>query len=190
MSHIQSGGPATCTCNIVVINQIMWDISSWNVLNTCRSCGILRLVTPKALHSSTLQVLKHLMLPWKLCTGSTCAIDQLQFLMPLRRNQRVRDMGLQQVWVFFSNLLFLHAQLVNPLIPKIWSSVLPSSYYTFPCKLITRIWCSNKVITCTWWVLIFSLPVSCIMYGYSRERLHSNYFWEFKGWNNVLWFFT
>lgn len=63
----------------------------------CRLCGIPRLVTPRALHSSTLQVLKHLMLLWKQWMDSTCAIDQSQFLMPLRRNQRVKGMGLQQV---------------------------------------------------------------------------------------------
>ena len=33
---------------------------------------------------------------------------------------------------------------VNPLTPKIWFSILPSSYYTFPCKLITRIRLFNQ----------------------------------------------
>ena len=33
---------------------------------------------------------------------------------------------------------------VNPLTPKIWFSILPSSYYTFPCKLITRIRMFNQ----------------------------------------------
>ena len=30
---------------------------------------------------------------------------------------------------------------VNPLTPKIWLLILPSRCYTFPCKLVTRIWC-------------------------------------------------
>ena len=33
---------------------------------------------------------------------------------------------------------------VNPLTPKIWFSILPSGYYTFPCKLITRIRLFNQ----------------------------------------------
>ena len=30
---------------------------------------------------------------------------------------------------------------VNPLTPKIWLLILPSSCYIFPCELDTRIWC-------------------------------------------------
>ena len=30
----------------------------------------------------------------------------------------------------------------NPLTPKIWLLILPPSCYTFPCKLVMRIWCS------------------------------------------------
>ena len=37
-----------------------------------------------------------------------------------------------------------------PLTPKIWLLILPSSCYTFPCKLVTRIWHSIKVISFTW----------------------------------------
>ena len=33
---------------------------------------------------------------------------------------------------------------VNPLTPKIWFSILPSSYYIFPCFLITRIRLFNQ----------------------------------------------
>ena len=69
---------------------------------------------------------------------------------------------------------------LNPLTPKIWLSILPSSYYTCPRKLIMRIRCSIKVINCTWWVWVFSLPVYCIMYGYFREKLHVNHFLELK----------
>ena len=29
----------------------------------------------------------------------------------------------------------------NPLTPKIWLLILPSSCYTFPCELVTQIWC-------------------------------------------------
>ena len=69
---------------------------------------------------------------------------------------------------------------LNPLTPKIWLSILLSSYHTCPRKLIMRIRCSIKVINCTWWVWVFSLPVYCIMYGYFREKLHVNHFWELK----------
>ena len=30
---------------------------------------------------------------------------------------------------------------IDPLTPKIWLLILPSSCYTFTCKLVTRIWC-------------------------------------------------
>lgn len=69
---------------------------------------------------------------------------------------------------------------IDPLTPKIWLSILPSSYKTFPCDLITRIRCSITVINCTWWVWVFSLSVYCITYGYYTEKLHGNHFWEFK----------
>ena len=36
---------------------------------------------------------------------------------------------------------------LNPLNSKIWLSVLPSSYNTFPCKLVMRIWCKIKIKT-------------------------------------------
>ena len=39
---------------------------------------------------------------------------------------------------------------VNPLTLKIWLLILPSSCYTFPYKLITRIWCLIKITSCTW----------------------------------------
>ena len=39
---------------------------------------------------------------------------------------------------------------LNPLTPKIWLIILSSSGYTFPCKLVMRIWCSIKIISCTW----------------------------------------
>ena len=70
---------------------------------------------------------------------------------------------------------------INLLTPKIWLLILPSSCYTFPCKLITRIWCSIKVISCTWWVWVFSLPVCWIMYGYYRKKLPVNHFRELNG---------
>ena len=72
--------------------------------------------------------------------------------------------------------------LFNLLTLKIWLSILPSTCNcdTFPCKLIMRIRCSIKVINCTWWVRVFSIPVCCIMYGYYREKLHANHFWELR----------
>ena len=69
----------------------------------------------------------------------------------------------------------------NPLTPKICLSILPSSYYTFPCKLIMRIWCSIEVINCIWWVWVFSLLVCCVVYEYHREKVHCNHLWELKG---------
>ena len=83
-------------------------------------------------------------------------------------------------WIFFA-ILWLTVNPINPLTPKIWLLILPSGCYTFPYKLITRIWCSIKVISCTWWVWVFSLPVCWIMYGYYKENLHVNHFWELKG---------
>ena len=68
----------------------------------------------------------------------------------------------------------------DSLTPKIWLSILPSSYKTFPCDLITRIRCSITVINCTWWVWVFSLSVCCITYGHYTEKLHGNHFWDFK----------
>ena len=69
---------------------------------------------------------------------------------------------------------------IDSLTPKIWLSILPSSYKTFPCDLITRIRCSITVINCTWWVWVFSLTVCCITYGHYTEKLHGNHFWDFK----------
>ena len=39
---------------------------------------------------------------------------------------------------------------LNPLTPKIWLLILPSSCYTFPCKLVMRIWYQMKITTSTW----------------------------------------
>ena len=67
------------------------------------------------------------------------------------------------------------------LTPKIWLLILPSSYYTFPCRLIMRIRCSINVINCIWWVWVFSLPVCCVMYEYYREKLHGHHFRDLEG---------
>ena len=72
---------------------------------------------------------------------------------------------------------------LNPSTPKIWLLILSSSCYTFPCELVTRIWCSIKIISCTW---VISLPVCWIMYGYCWEKLHVNHFWVLKGWDYCL----
>ena len=45
-----------------------------------------------------------------------------------------------QLSAFFTRFRYVK-NLLNPLNPKIWLSILPSSYYTFPCKLVMRIWC-------------------------------------------------
>ena len=69
----------------------------------------------------------------------------------------------------------------NPLTPKIWLLILPSSCYTFPNKLVMIIWCKIKMTTSTWYVCVFSLPFCWIMYGCYGEKLHVNHFWELKG---------
>ena len=62
--------------------------------------------------------------------------------------------------------------------PKIWLLIFPSSCcYTFPSKLVTGILCTTKLISSSWWVWVFSLPVYWIMYKYYREKLHVNHFW-------------
>ena len=67
----------------------------------------------------------------------------------------------------------IHTNFVLNCIPKLWLLILPSSYYTFLCKLVMRIWWSIKVISCTWWVWVFSLPVCQIMFGHYREKAPS-----------------
>ena len=67
----------------------------------------------------------------------------------------------------------IHTNFVLNCIPKLWLLILPSSYYTFLCKLVMRIWWSIKVISCTWWVWVFSLPVCQIMFGHYREKATS-----------------
>ena len=74
----------------------------------------------------------------------------------------------------------------KPLTPKIWLLILPSSFYTFLCKMVMRIWWSIKVISCTWWVWVFSLPVCQIMYEHYREKLRVYHFWELKGLNKTF----
>ena len=46
--------------------------------------------------------------------------------------------------VSFRNCFFF-ISVINPLAPKIWLSILPSYCYTFPCKLVTGIWCQIKI---------------------------------------------
>ena len=41
-------------------------------------------------------------------------------------------------------------QLFNPLTPKIWLLILPSSCYRFPCNLVTRILCYIMITTSNW----------------------------------------
>ena len=40
---------------------------------------------------------------------------------------------------------FFFISVINPLAPKIWLLILPSYCYTFPCKLVTGIWCQIKI---------------------------------------------
>ena len=66
-----------------------------------------------------------------------------------------------------------------PSTPKIWLLILPSKCWTFPCKLVTRLnKCYIKITTSSWSAFVILLPVCWIMYGYYREKLHVNHFWE------------
>ena len=46
-----------------------------------------------------------------------------------------------QLQVCCGGFFFLYSYIVNPLTPKIKLLILPSSCYTFPCKVEMRIWC-------------------------------------------------
>ena len=70
---------------------------------------------------------------------------------------------------------------VNPLTPKIWLLILPCSCYTLLCKFVMRTWCLIKIAATTWKVWIFSLPVCWRKYGYCREKIYVNHFWELNG---------
>ena len=48
-------------------------------------------------------------------------------------------------WLQFSFIFMQWSIYLNPLIPKIWLIILPSSCYTIPCILITRIYCQTKI---------------------------------------------
>ena len=73
----------------------------------------------------------------------------------------------------------IYLRLIKSLLtPKIWLLILPSCCcYTFPSKLVTGILCTTKLISSSWWVWVFSLPVYWIMYKYYKEKLHVNHFW-------------
>ena len=51
--------------------------------------------------------------------------------------------------------LLLH--LLNTLTPNIWLFILPSSCYTFPCKLVIRIWCKINTTNSTWIFIYLNL---------------------------------
>ena len=65
-------------------------------------------------------------------------------------------------------------EILNPLTPKIWLLILPSSCYTFPCNLVTRIWCYIMKATSNWWVWVISLPACWTVYEFCKEKLHVN----------------
>ena len=70
----------------------------------------------------------------------------------------------------------------NPLTPKIWLLILPSSFYTFPNELVSRICVgSEKQFLPDKFVNSQCLHVSWIMSGYYRDKLSVNHFWELKG---------
>ena len=44
-------------------------------------------------------------------------------------------------WKREHGALLVHDNTFNLLTPKLWKLIVPSSCYTFPCRLVTRIWC-------------------------------------------------
>ena len=68
----------------------------------------------------------------------------------------------------------------NPLTPKIWLIILPSCCFTFPCRLVMRIWVLDQDKNSTRYTWILSLPVCWIMHKYHRKKFHVNHFWELR----------
>ena len=62
-------------------------------------------------------------------------------------------------------------------IPKIWLLILPSSWYRFPCKLVTGICCQIKISSLLSILWVFWSLVSWILYEYYREKVHVNHLW-------------
>ena len=75
---------------------------------------------------------------------------------------------------------------VYPLTLKIWLLILLFGCLRFPNKLVTIIWCLFMKTTSTWSAWVFSLLVCWTMYGYWKEKLDFNHFWELKGWRKML----
>ena len=93
-------------------------------------------------------------------TTSCYRLAKISFWLVLRIWSCVTSKTKSSHW-YFSLLIF--NCLVNPLTPKIWLLILPSSCYTFPCKLVMGIWCLIKISTSTWYIWTFSLHVCWIM---------------------------
>ena len=67
----------------------------------------------------------------------------------IRQNCKIRQADLLwRIWLKFFKIVNLPSWFrfdeFSPLTPKIWLLILPSSCYTFPCKLVTRIFCSIR----------------------------------------------
>ena len=90
----------------------------------------------------------------------TCILKSYFSSLPSFSASRFADLSICLSFLPNSPLIFLF----NPLTPKIWLLILPSSCYTFPFELVRKIWFSIKVISFTWWVWVFSLPLCWIMY--------------------------
>ena len=48
----------------------------------------------------------------------------------------------------------------NPLTPEIWSLILLSSFYIFPCKLVMRIWCWIKI---NFYMISLNILITCLL---------------------------
>ena len=71
----------------------------------------------------------------------------------LTKDYHLNFRRLSQNWTWWSekstNFYWLT---LNSLTPKIWLAILPFTCFTFPCKLVTRIWHWIKMTTSTWLV--------------------------------------
>ena len=100
----------------------------------------------------------------------------------LKRTQKINPKGLLNKGIKKPRLQFnLGLVLISLWSTGPWLLIVPYSCCTFPCKFVMRTWCLIKMITSTWKVWVFSLPVCWIVFEYNREKFHVYHFWEFKG---------
>ena len=76
--------------------------------------------------------------------------------------------------------LFIFA-ILNPQTPMIWLLILPSSCYTFPCKLVFE----NLVLNqdSSFYMISFNILITCLLNNVwiLKGKFHVNHFWQLKG---------